>query len=123
MILSNTNFQRWLEQKANLNYVQSGYVVGFDYEWYISADLEEVEKEHGTYYKSSDMISTYELWIDIRQKKHDSQIEKVFIILQNIHNKENLIIKEFTPEYIEENLVDKTIEQFINTSMVQYSLI
>lgn len=125
MKLTHNQFKKWLEEKANLDYVNSGSVIGFDYEWFVMEDLlnSEQEPEIGTYYKSSELIRGYELWIDIREGDENNPVSKVYFILQNLYDKSEQVIKVFTPEYIEQHLVEKTIEDFIFTHMVKYQLV
>lgn len=125
MKLTLNQFKKWLEEKANLDYVDSGSVIGFDYEWFVMEDLlnSEQEPEIGTYYKSSELIRGYELWIDIREGDENNPVSKVYFILQNLYDKSEQVIKLFTPEYIEQHLVEKTIEDFIFTHMVKYRLV
>lgn len=129
MKLTLTQFKKWLEEKANLNYINSGSVVGFDYEWFVMQDVTEAvdsgeqKLEMGTYYKSSDIIRGYELWIDIREGDENIPVSKVYFILQNLVDKSEQFIKQFTPEYIEQHLVEKTIEEFIFIHMVKYQLV
>lgn len=120
MQLTLNQFKKWLEEKANLHYIEGGTVVGFDYEWYISIDQSEQAPatEQGNYYKSSDTIQDYELWIDIREGD-SNPVSKVYFILQNLYDKTDQIIKEFTPDYLETHLVEKTIEEFILEHMVK----
>lgn len=125
MKLTLNQFKKWLEEKANLDYVNSGSVIGFDYEWFVMEDLlnSEQEPEIGTYYKSSELIRGYELWIDIREGDENNPVSKVYFILQNLYDKSEQVIKLFTPEYIEQHFVEKTIEDFIFTHMVKYQLV
>lgn len=125
MKLTHNQFKKWLEEKANLDYVNSGSVIGFDYEWFVMEDLlnSQEEPEIGTYYKSSELIRGYELWIDIREGDENNPVSKVYFILQNLYDKSEQVIKVFTPEYIEQHLVEKTIEEFIFTHMVKYQLV
>lgn len=129
MILTLNQFKKWLEEKANLIYVNSGSVVGFDYEWFVSVDIsqavdsEQVKSEMGTYYKSSDTIRGYELWIDIREDRINNTVTKVYFILQNLYDKTEQVIKEFTPEYLEQHLVDNSIEDFIFNHMVKFQIV
>lgn len=125
MKLTLNQFKKWIEEKASLDYVTSGSVVGFDYEWFLSEDLNSSEQvtEVGTYYKSSELIRNHELWIDIREGDENNPVTKVYFILQNLYDKSEQIIKVFTPEYIEQHLVEKTIEEFIFTHMVKYQLV
>lgn len=125
MKLTHNQFKKWLEEKANLDYVNSGSVIGFDYEWFVMEDLlnSQEEPEIGIYYKSSELIRGYELWIDIREGDENNPVSKVYFILQNLYDKSEQVIKVFTPEYIEQHLVEKTIEDFIFTHMVKYQLV
>ena len=38
-------FKQWLEIQGELNYVDNGFVVGFDYEWHLSPEIvNQIEK-------------------------------------------------------------------------------
>ena len=67
MTLNTQDFKECIEEKANLNRVNSGYVVDFDYECYISLGAENLFHEYGSYYRSADSFSGYSIWVDVRQ--------------------------------------------------------
>lgn len=119
MTLSTQDFKEWIEEKANLNRVDSGYVVDFDYEWHISVGAENLVPEYGSYYRSADSFSGYSVWVDVRQgTQPETAIEKVFIILQN---NETTIIKELTQQYVENNLPNKSFKDFIKDCVPEIS--
>lgn len=103
MHIQNNILENWIKDKANLLMVNSGYVIDFDYEWYLKDDIDETQKEYGNYYKSLSIINNSELWIDLRQETP---------------SKEHQIIKEFSPQFLEENLKNITIEEFINSYVI-----
>lgn len=118
MHIQNNILENWIKDKANLLMVNSGYVIDFDYEWYLKDDIDETQKEYGNYYKSLSIINNSELWIDLRQETPNEDIKKIIFILQNYKSKEHQIIKEFSPQFLEENLKNITIEEFINSHLI-----
>lgn len=111
MSFTTEEFKQWLEIQGELNYVDNGFVVGFDYEWHLSPEIVnqiekgEVIQEYGTYYKSSINVEDNDIFVDIRQKSPDSEITKVFFIIEK--NKE-VSIKEVSVEKVENHMIDDT---------------
>ena len=83
----------------------------FRSEWHLSPEIVnqiekgEVIQEYGTYYKSSINVEDNDIFVDIRQKSPDSEITKVFFIIEK--NKE-VSIKEVSVEKVENHMIDDT---------------
>lgn len=111
MSFTTKEFKQWLEIQGELNQVNSGFVVGFDYDWHLSIDtVDKVEsgeiiQEYGSYYKSEIKVEDNNIFVDIRQSSPGSEITKVFFIIEK--NKENFI-KEVNKEKVENHMIDDT---------------